>query len=311
MGRVALLFPGQGAQSVGMGRDVAERSPAAAKLLARIDAALASPVTPVMFEGPEKALRDTATSQPAIVAHGLAVLAAMEERGARPAFEAAAGLSLGEYAALAAAGAIDPVEAVRLVAQRGALMKEAAEAREGSMVSVIGLEAGKVEAAVREAQGAGTVVVANYNCPGQLVISGECAAVERAAELCREAGAKRVIVLKVSGAFHSPLMESAAAALAPRLEEAAFAPGRVPVIANATAEYVRDPDEIRRALTRQVTGSVLWERSMRRLVDDGFDTFYEVGPGRVLAGLMKRIAPEVGVTSVGTASALEELPIED
>ena len=311
MGRVALLFPGQGAQSVGMGRDVAEYSPAAAKLLARIDAALASPVTPVMFEGPEEALRDTSTSQPAIVAHGLAVLAAMEERGARPAFEAAAGLSLGEYAALAAAGAIDPVEATCLVAKRGALMKEAAEAREGTMVSVIGLEAGKVEAAVREAQDAGTVVVANYNCPGQLVVSGERAAVERAAELCRAAGAKRVIALRVSGAFHSPLMESAAAALAPRLEKAAFAPGRVPVIANVTAEYVRDPDEIRRALTRQVTGSVLWESSMRRLVDDGFDTFYEVGPGRVLAGLMKRIAPEVGVTSVGTASAVEELPIAD
>ncbi len=309
MGETALLFAGQGAQAVGMGRDLAGAYPAAREVFETADRVLGFELTKILFEGPKSALDGTENAQPAVLAMGVACLKALESEGKLPAFSCAAGLSLGEYGAHVAAGSIGVEDAIRLVRRRGELMRDAARARPGGMASVLGLDAQKVEEACREASsgpdGAGFVAIANRNSPGQIVISGEVPALERATELCREKGAKRVIRLAVSGAFHTKLMQPAREGLEKELAEVDIRRAAVPVIANATAEYVAEPDEIRRTLLDQLTGAVLFENSIRKLAADGVTAIIELGPGKVLSGLVRRTEREIACTPVGTAEAVK------
>jgi [acyl-carrier-protein] S-malonyltransferase len=301
-----LLFPGQGAQKVGMARDLAEHFPAARATLERIDAALAAPLTSLMWRGPEEELTLTQNAQPAILAHSAAVLSVIQDRLGH--VVGAAGHSLGEYSAWIAAGALDAADAAKLVRRRGELMFEAAQRRPGAMAAVLGLDTAGVQGACAEAhhEGAGTVVAANLNAPDQTVISGDPAAVTRAGELCQAAGAKRVVALKVSGAFHSPLMEPAVAGLHAALTSVAFAEPAFPVVANATADVVQTPCEAVARLAAQLTAPVRWVESMHRLAElHPGARWLELGPGNVLTGLLRRIVPEAQCTALGTAAQLD------
>lgn len=301
-----LLFPGQGSQRVGMARDLAERFPEAAAVLRRIDEALDAPLSTLMAEGPEDELTLTHNAQPAILAHSAAVLAVLRPRLVD--VVAAAGHSLGEYSAWVATGALDAADAAKLVRRRGALMYEAGKDRPGAMAAVLGLGTAEVEASCRGATGApkGVAVAANLNAPDQTVISGDPAAVERAGELCKAAGAKRVIPLKVSGAFHSPLMEPAVAGLREALGVAPFGEPAFPVVANATADFVHERREAVRLLAEQLTAPVRWVESIQRLAGRYPDAqWLELGPGNVLTGLLRKIAPEAQGTALGTAADLE------
>lgn len=301
-----LLFPGQGTQKVGMARDLAARFPAARDLLASLDDALGVPLTKVMWDGPEAELQQTVNTQPAILAHSAAVLAAIGSRLAPVA--GAAGHSLGEYSAYLAAGALSAVDAVRLVRHRGQLMQEAGEARPGAMAAVLGLESEKVVAACRDASTAEVVAVAaNLNAPDQTVISGDPEAVSRAGDGCKAAGAKRVMPLKVSGAFHSPLMAAAQAGLAAALAAVPLRDPRFPVVANVTGAPVTTATEARRLLEAQLTAPVQWVACVKALAALNPEIrFVEVGPGTVLGGLVKRIVTDASVISLGTAEELEK-----
>lgn len=307
-----VLCPGQGAQKVGMGKDLAERFPAARETFARIDDALGVPLSRLMWEGPEADLMLTHNTQPAILAHSAAVWAVVGER-IRPSLRAAAGHSLGEYSAYVVAGALTAEAAARLVRRRGELMYEAGTRRPGAMAAVLGLATGAVEEACAAATSATEVVVAaNLNAPDQTVLSGDPAAVDRAGEDCKARGAKRVIGIKVSGAFHSPLMQPAVSGLAAALAGAAFAEPTVPVIANATATPVLGAAEARRTLADQLTAPVRWVGCMERaaaLVPGA--TCYEIGPGAVLSGLLKRIVPGATCTTLGTAAEVEKFLSQD
>lgn len=288
---LAFIFPGQGSQYVGMGRDLYEGSAAARTVLDQLAAAVDFPLLPLMFEGPAEELTRTQNAQPALLAHAVAANALLRERHVVP--DVVAGHSLGEYSAIAAAGCLPAAEAVRLVRLRGELMAEAGEEVGGAMAAVIGLETEAVRRVAQQAGEVGTLVVANLNAPGQVVISGEDAAVQAAAALMKEAGAKRVLPLNVSGAFHSPLMRPAAERLGEALAETQFVDAAVHVISNVDAVDRTEAASIKAALLRQLTGSVLWEDCVRRMVQTGVTTFVEVGPGKVLSGLVSRIAPEV------------------
>ena len=300
-----LLCPGQGAQRVGMGKDLAERFPAAKEVFAAVDRALGVPLSRLAFEGPEGELTLTHNAQPAILTHTLAVHAVVRD-ALRPV--AAAGHSLGEYSAYVTAGSLDLEDAARLVRRRGELMLEAGQRRPGAMAAVIGLSGDAVAQACQEASGQGEVAVAaNLNAPDQTVISGDPAAVERAGAGCKAAGAKRVMPLKVSGAFHSPLIEPARAGLETELTQVTFADPAFPVVANASAAPVRDAGTARRLLSQQLTAPVRWVEGMReavKLAGEGV-TFIEMGPGNVLAGLLKRIVPEARAVALGTADEVE------
>jgi [acyl-carrier-protein] S-malonyltransferase len=310
----ALVFPGQGAQVVGMGRDLYAASAAARGIFDLADATLGFALTRLCFEGPQEALTATEHAQPALLTVSAALLAVIGERGGdgvrgrageltdtsspHPPITPShtAGHSLGEYSALLAAGAITIPTALQLVRRRGELM---AEAREGSMAAIIGLDEAPLEQICREAAADDApVVIANYNSPGQLVISGAGAAVERACALAKERGAKRALLLKVSAAFHSPLMRAAAAGLAVAVAQAAITDPRTPVISNVTAEPLVQADAVRRELIAQVTSPVRWIASVQRMVDEGVDTFVEIGPGSVLTGLIKRIVPAAQLVNV-------------
>ena len=316
---IAFVFPGQGAQLVGMGRDLYAASAAARAIFELADTTLGFAVTRLCFEGPEEALTATENAQPALLTVSAALLAATAERrgagvqGRRGEETSAlsplhlltpshtAGHSLGEYSALMAAGAIDFSTALRLVRRRGELM---AEAREGGMAAIIGLEEAPLEQICREASAEDApVVIANYNSPGQLVISGAGAAVERACALAKERGAKRALPLKVSAAFHSPLMRDAAERLAVAVMQAAILDARTPVISNVTAEPLVQAAAIQGELIAQVTSPVRWIASVRRMAAEGVDTFVEIGPGSVLTGLIKRIAPEVRSVNVSNLAS--------
>ncbi len=302
--RAVLLCPGQGAQKVGMGKDLAAAFPAAREVFEAVDDALGAALSKLMWDGPEEELTLTHNAQPAILVHSLAVWAVVQS-ALDPV--AGAGHSLGEYSAYAAAGALSATDAARLVRRRGELMYEAGQARPGTMAAVIGLEAGQVSDACAEASGERDVVVAaNLNAPDQAVISGDPGAVERAGKRLKESGAKRVLPLKVSGAFHSPLMEPAAEGLRAELEQVDFADPAFPVIANASAEPVRDADAARRLLGEQLTAPVRWVESMQRAAAEaGNDvTFVEVGPGAVLSGLLRRIVRDTQSVALGTADQL-------
>lgn len=300
-----VMCPGQGAQKVGMGKDLAERFPAARDTFAAIDEALDTALSRLMWEGPEDELTLTHNAQPAILAHSAAVLAVVHDRLGTPG--AAAGHSLGEYSAHVAAGTLSEVEAARLVRRRGELMLEAGRRRPGTMAAVLGLATAEVQAACDEASGPdGLAVPANLNAPDQTVISGDPIGVSRAGEGCKARGAKRVIALNVSGAFHSPLMAPAVDGLLEALAGATFADPGFPVIANASAEAVRTGLDAKRLLADQLTAPVRWVACMQVAAElcPGA-TFVELGPGAVLSGLLKRIVPGTKAITLGTADEVE------
>ncbi|MGH7583112.1 MAG: ACP S-malonyltransferase [Gemmatimonadales bacterium] len=300
-----LLFPGQGAQQVGMAADLADEFPAAREALRRSDDALGFPLSRLMAEGPDADLTRTENAQPAILAHSVAVLDTVRERLGE--VVAAAGHSLGEYSAWVASGVLDPADAARLVRRRGELMAGAGAARPGAMSAVLGLDSGAVVDAcsAQSAETGRTVVAANLNAPDQVVISGDPDAVAAAGERCRAAGAKRVVALNVSGAFHSPLMEPAAAGLREALAATTFGPAAFPVIANATASMACSPADAMTTLGMQLTAPVRWVESMR-LLAQRFPAarWLELGPGTVLTGLLRRIVPGSDATALGTATQL-------
>jgi [acyl-carrier-protein] S-malonyltransferase len=312
MAKKAFLFPGQGAQTVGMGRDVAEASTAARSLYGRADDILGWKLSEVCFEGPADRLTATDVSQPAILVTSLAVLAAMRETPVGSGLgmpDAAAGLSLGEYTALVAAGAIDFDDAVRITHLRGRFMQEACDASPGGMVSLIGVDEAGAENICETAREAGRIWPANYNCPGQIVLSGEKAACDRAAEVAESLGAQRAVPLQVAGAFHSPLMTSAREKLAPEIQGLRVKELQFPVVANVTGDYYSGPAEVKDLLTRQVDTATRWQQGMERLLADGAERFVEIGPGRVLTGLLKRLDRRIGraADNVGTIDDIRAL----
>ncbi len=286
---IAFVFPGQGAQYVGMGQSIAARYPGAAALFARASSVLGFDLLALCAQGPEARLRATENTQPAVLVTALACAAALEAHGVRPG--AVAGLSLGEYAALVSAGVLDFEDAVWLVRQRGLFMQEAAAGRETAMAALIGLEAEQVERLCAAHRHLGVVEPANYNGAGQIVIGGDAAAVRATADAARAAGARRAVLLAVSAPFHTSLMAPAAERLAAALERVRMADAAVPVVSNVTAEPVRSAEEIRRLLVRQVVSPVRWEESVRRLAAMGVSTCVEAGPGTTLSGLIKKTVP--------------------
>jgi [acyl-carrier-protein] S-malonyltransferase len=294
--RTAFLFPGQGSQKVGMGLALCEAFPGfKARFFDRADELLGVALSELCFRGPEAELTRTENVQPALLLASVAALEAVRARGVEA--RALAGHSLGEYSALVAAGALSFEDALRAVRRRGELMARIGESVRGSMAAVIGLAPEAVEAACRDAAGAGVVQVANYNSPEQSVISGEKVAVDRAAALAKERGASRVMLLNVSAPFHCRLMAPLRAEMAAVLARIEVRPPRVPLVANVTAEYVATPDAIRQALADQIAGAVRWTETLQRLAADGFTHFVEVGPGRVLAGLVRRTLPSAEALS--------------
>lgn len=302
--KTAFLFPGQGSQCIGMGRDAAERLPAAAAVFDRANTVLGLDLRAVCFDGPEEELKKTETTQPALFAASMATLEVLRAEGIEP--DAVAGHSLGEYTALCAAGCFDFETGLRLVALRGRAFAQAGAARPGAMAAIIGLDAGALEAVCAEASGGGAIVQpANYNDPTQIVISGDPVAVERACEGAKAAGAKRALPLPVSGAFHSPLVAPAADAMRDALAAADFAPPRVLFVNNADAATLSDPEAIKDSLVRQVTASVRWTQSIEALAAEGVGRFVEVGSGKVLSGLARRIAKGCEAHTTESGAALD------
>jgi [acyl-carrier-protein] S-malonyltransferase len=307
MGKTAFLFPGQGAQTVGMGKDVAAAFPAAKALYDRADEILGFSLSKICFEGPEDRLTATDISQPAILVTSLAVLAAMRTTPAGQALApgAAAGLSLGEYTALAAAGALSFDDAVRLTHLRGRFMQEACNAQPSGMVSLLGVDEALAEKICEAARPAGIIWPANYNSLGQVVVSGVKAACDRVVEIAESLGAQRAVPLTVAGGFHSPLMTPAREKLAAELKTLRFQELNFPVVANVTGDYYSGAASAADLLTRQVDGAVRWQQGIQKLIADGFDRFYEIGPGRVLTGLLKLIDRQVGRGAVALGTAAE------
>ena len=307
---VVLLFPGQGSQKPGMGKDLAAAFPAAADVFRQADEALGEPLSTLCFEGPADTLTLTHNAQPALLAHGAAVWAVTRD-ALGDAVRAGAGHSLGEFTAYCATGALEVPDAIRLVRQRGTLMYESGLARPGAMAAILGDTTRTIDEICVEASSSpegGLVVPANYNSPGQVVVSGEVAGVERAMELSKQAGAKRAIRLPVSGAFHSPLMQSAWQAFAQTLSHAPITDPSVPVYANVNAEPVTRATDARRLLLEQLTAPVRWIQVVERLVRDFPGAlFVEMGPGSVLTGLVKKIAPGAECVACGTPADVEAL----
>jgi [acyl-carrier-protein] S-malonyltransferase len=306
MPKTALLFPGQGSQKVGMGLDLAEAFSAARAVFDQADQALGFRVSKLCFQGPEEDLKLTENTQPAILTCSIAVLAVLRQRGqARADF--VAGHSLGEYSALVAAGALDFRDAVQLVRKRGRYMQEAVPAGEGAMAALLGMAPEKVAAVIEQAAQGQVLSAANLNSPGQVVIAGATAAVERAVELAKPAGALKAVMLPVSAPFHCALMIPAQQRLAADLDAIAFRDLEIPLVNNAGAKIVRTANEAREGLKQQVPSPVRWEESIRLLAAEGVESFVEVGPGRVLTGLLRSIDRALAGQSVGDVASLEKL----
>lgn len=308
MARTVAMFPGQGSQRVGMGGDFLEAHPELGdRWFGRADEILGMDLTGLCLNGPAEELQQTQNTQPAIFVMSMAVLDVLRTGGFQPA--AAAGHSLGEYSALVCAGVLAFEDALRLVRKRGELMAGVNERTPGAMAAIIGLPAERVDALCLEARGHrdGIVEPANYNEPLQTVISGEVVAVERVMAAANDAGAQRVVPLQVGAPFHCSLMDGLAETFALELDRYAFSDPEIPVVANVTGNYVRTADEVKDALRRQVAGSVRWTDTMRRFLADGYERFVEVGPGRVLTGFCKRIAPEATVYSAGDVRRAEHV----
>ncbi len=302
MERIALLFTGQGAQFVGMGKELFEQCEAARRVFERADKVLSLPLTEVCFQGPEATLTQTSWCQPAIFVHSMAAFTALQVLKPKLQFQAAAGLSLGEFTALTAAGWLSFEEGLRTVHRRGELMQQACEETQGTMASVLGMDAESLRAVCTEAG----VDLANLNAPGQIVISGEKTRVEKALVLAKERGAKRVVPLTVAGAYHSRLMKSAAQQLQSYLSNVHFRSSPISVISNVTAQPHK-MEILPSRLVQQVTSSVRWEESMRYLIGQGFRRFIELGPREVLSGLMKRMDRDVQIVSVSKPADLDTL----
>ena len=294
MSKIAFLYPGQGAQEAGMAKDFYENSPEAGKFFDQASELLDLDLRKLCFE--ENDLLDkTEYTQAAMVAACLAITGELKKRGLHP--DMTAGLSLGEYCAIAAAGGMSDMDAVRTVRARGIFMEHAAPEGTGAMSAILGMENSSVEKVIQEIEGA---YIANYNCPGQIVITGEKEAVERAGKALKEAGARRVLPLKVSGPFHSPMMENAGEKLKKVLEEVNLKNPSIPYVTNVTAELVTEKEPIRELLVKQVSSSVRWEQSIRKMIAEGIDTFVEIGPGKTLSGFMKKTDRNVTMYRVCT-----------
>lgn len=309
MGKLAFLFPGQASQYPGMGKELAEKVPTAAKVFAEADAVLGVAISQMCFAGTEEELKLTANTQPAILTVSVAVFRILEEKGIRP--EYVAGHSSGEYSALVAAGGLAFPDALKLARKRGAYMQEAVPAGVGAMAAILGLSPAQVAEICKKAADGEVVSPANLNSPEQTVISGHAAAVKRAVELASQSGAKRAVVLPVSAPFHCALMMPAQTRLEADLRRTPFSNPRVPLVTNVDADTISTGEEAREALIRQVSLPVRWEESMRLLIDEGVTTFVEVGPGRVLTGILRQIERSVHCFNVedekSLQSALEKL----
>lgn len=304
--KASLIFPGQGSQFVGMGKDLAAAYPRIADIYSEADQTLGFPISELCFEGNPAVLTQTRNAQPAILLHSIAVLELLSgEGGVEPAV--AAGHSLGEYSALVAAGVLDGMDALRIVRKRGELMFEAGIKQPGTMAAIIGLERDRVDSLCSDASNEDSiVVVANVNSPGQIVVSGHIEAVERAMGLAIDRGAKKALRLNVSGAFHSPLVAPAAEELVAYIKQFEIKDARIDVICNVDARAVRSKEEIVDALSRQLTSPVLWAESMTAIAERSDGKVLELGPGKVLKGLMRRIDPERTVETIGTVQELEK-----
>lgn len=305
MNKLAFIFSPQGSQTPGMGKDLSDNIDVCRQIYETANDELGFDLRSICFNGPEEELRNTEIAQPALLTTSIAALRALESEGFKP--SVVAGHSVGEYAAIVASGALKFEDAVRLVRRRGQLMAEAGSKTDGTMAAIIGLTSDDVKAIVEEAAGSDALDVANYNSPEQTVISGERTAVERACDLAKEKGAKRALMLNVSGAFHSRLMAPASAAIEQELAAIEIKAPRIPIVANVLADYVTTPDEIRLSLVKQLAGSVRWVESIRKMVEDGCDCFVEVGVGQALVGMVKRIDGNVQTAAVSDCASLKAL----
>ena len=292
MSKIAFIFPGQGAQACGMGQDFYEQTETGKRIFDKATELMGFSMPQLCFEENDR-LDITEYTQAAMVTASIAMMRVLEENGIKP--DVAAGLSLGEYCALAAAGVMSDEDAIRTVRQRGILMQEAVPVGEGAMAAILALDAAAIEEVTGTMEG---VWIANYNCPGQIVISGEKAAVEEACEKLKAAGAKRAVMLNVSGPFHSGMLADAGEKLGEVLSQVELHEPQIPYVANVTAQYVKNAAEVKELLTRQVSSSVRWQQSVEAMIADGVDTFIEIGPGKTLAGFMRKISRDVKTLNV-------------
>ncbi len=303
MGEIAFLFAGQGSQAPGMGKELAENFECADRVFDEASEALGFDIKDMIFNGDKETLMITENTQPTIVTMSVAALRVLEEKGIKP--DVVAGLSLGEYTAHVASGSLNFKDAVRLVRKRGKFMQEEVPVGKGAMAAILGLDADTVREAASKASEFGVCTGANFNCPGQIVVSGEVDAVSKCCEFAKEMGAKRAIMLDVSAPFHCSLLTGAGDKLAKEMENVEVSDMNIPVITNVTAEYINSKDDIKPLLIKQVSSSVLWEDSIRKMIADGVDTFIEIGPGKALTGFMKKIDKDVRVFNVEDMASLE------